>query len=302
MGLKLKIAVGIPTYLEASSIVQAVESVLARDSCAVEVFVSDRSENQESIRAMGDLLQEPAVKGRASKSPDGLSNFYETGRWMLEEGGLCDAYVFLAGDDWWSPELASQCLDAMKSSGADIVAPMFVWSNQGETSEIRPLSLMHSSPFLRQLSMVLHGIEAEPAHLIYGLYSREAFTCLLVELKWMQNDQEYATDVAAAYSMVRQFQVTSCPNARVFRRVAAAVDLPYTRLGIPPLAPGASRLQRLAYSRRVVAVNAWRVGIQLPDPWHRLPVRIMVVSWWNLRSLGSAIRASRSRYRNAPAK
>lgn len=282
----MKLAVGIPTFMEASTIRQCVQSVLDSGIDEVNIIVSDRSPNGESSVAIPDLLALPNVMFRSSGAALGLINFCEAGEELLALHPRAEGYALLAGDDWWSGGLGEKCLTILQTTCSDAVLPSFTWTSvNAEAFTTTRLNLSSPKYMRRLLSVLVRGVEhTQPANLIYAVYGRLAFEQLIRELRFIQKSTQHAMDVSLAFRMIQKFQFEDGSGAVVYRRASSGVDYASSRLSQSFQNPPNSILTKFFRNRKIAAANIKSIAVVLPPPWNLKICRLMLTAWWNTLS------------------
>ena len=279
----MQLVVGVPTWCEQDSIRQCVMSVLDQGPLVARVHVSDRSPNQESLRALASLPTDERVCARANPAPTALRNFVDTGIWMLDESGEDDWYALLAGDDWWGPTVATSCVSAIRQSGADIAFPAYVWAHEKNERRMRPLALEYRWGAVRQMRLVFGGVQAQSENIFYSIFTRRAFCSFLSELQSLDDEHAYGLDIGVSMRLAAKWRVVGVAGASVHRRPSITPGVDYVRMGVDPPDNDWSPLRRRVHSFAFLVRSLWRISAQAPSPWGLLVFRPGLAAFWLLR-------------------
>ena len=174
------VTIGVPVFNGARFLPRALDALLAQESVAVEILVSDNASTDDSARiADGYAARDPRVKVMRSAENAGVERNFA--RVLAAASGTY--FMWAACDDWWAPGFVSRLAAALVRVPGAVVA-MSAVERVDETGQ--PIDVIRfagaadperSTPF--RLVMALAG--GRPYHLfIYGLYRtdflKEAFT------------------------------------------------------------------------------------------------------------------------------
>lgn len=139
------VTVAVPTYQRPEGLRRCLDSVLAQDYPAVEIFISDNASNDETEALCRDYAaREPSITYlRQPVNAGGTANFER-----LRHVGSGRYRVFLGDDDWLDPTYLSTCVVALEADpGLAVVAGRSTYHHpDGRTEpEPTPITLLDES-------------------------------------------------------------------------------------------------------------------------------------------------------------
>lgn len=216
------IAVVVPALNESGRVASCLGSLYAQDA-RLGVFVSDNASDDDTADVVRNADHRCRVDVRRLDSRlEAAAHFVSAARWALSESDA-ELFAFLAADDEWRPGFISSLLPVLDAAKAGVAFPTFEWVDGTRSRVISPASFMHPDAHARQRAALLLPDWRELANLVYGVYERAAFKCLVDAME--RGGDLFAIDYAAAWLVLGSYKAVACRDAVGVRQVRSGADL-----------------------------------------------------------------------------
>jgi glycosyltransferase involved in cell wall biosynthesis len=113
---KIRITVGIASYNRPELLKRAIQSALSQSYSNLEILISDNGSTKPEVREVIEVFAASDSRIRCIFHPVNQGAFFNFRSVLSEAGG--DFFVWLADDDYWSPEYLANLLAAANETGA----------------------------------------------------------------------------------------------------------------------------------------------------------------------------------------
>lgn len=149
--------IGIPTCNRAHLLKRVLECALEQDYSPLEILILDNCSTDET-EAISRMLARADRRVRYVRQPRNVGAVHNFETALTEASG--QYFMWLADDDWISPNYVSSCVDKLESEGHIMVVGKMSWRAAGlppgteAGQELATLPLVSKNPGLRVLSYI----------------------------------------------------------------------------------------------------------------------------------------------------